>query len=110
MPSDLPTLIARLREARPELADRLPEYRTSYLRWTIGNGMDRHELPEVVVERILIGVCAEWIQDEYDAAVMHGLNDRDWVLMTPALEIRRAFTAPDFPSALVEAVIGEGRE
>ena len=102
MPSDLPTLTARLREARPELAERLPEYDHDDF-WWIGSDL----IEESTARSILIGVCAEWIQDEYDAAVMHGLNDRDWVLMTPAMEIRRAFIAPDYPSALVEAVIGE---
>lgn len=108
MPSDLPTLIARLREARPELAGSLPESRG--FRWTIGQDMDRHELPSVVVEPILIGVCADELRKKGQAVVEDGKGNFRHIGLTGPARVFSLPAAPDFPSALVEAVIGEGTD
>ena len=100
MPSDLPTLIARLREARHELAERLPEYDHDDF-WWIGSDL----IEESTARSILIGVCAEWCA-ERAYTIEPWPDQRQWLVRREA-RVLGLIAGGDYPSALVEAVIGE---
>lgn len=111
MQTDLPTIIARLREASPELADKLPEPEVYGITRPV-MALHREGYAPVIVpldeaRRILIGVCAEWLKERGEAVLPYDIDGLWQVLDEYGTVVRTVAAADDdLPAALVEAVIG----
>ena len=66
-----------------------------------------HPILGAAVHRVAAGY--EWLAENADGAILHCASEGKWQLMDGDGTAARVIVAPDFPSALVEAVIGEGR-